>query len=341
MDEFINNNTFEVLETMKTVTVFTPTYNRKHTICRTYESLLRQTNHDFNWLVIDDGSSDGTREWIESLGEKVCLSGDAFDWMGRQLPLTDASHFVIMAQGMQIEYVYKPNGGLYSGYNVAYSVITTELCVCVDSDDYMPNDAIEKIVTVWNGRDKTQDYCGLIGLDFNVVGGKPIGGYFPKGIKELYFHEMRLKKIHRGDTKQVMLTTLMKEVAPMVGFEGEKNFNPVYMLMQVCDNHPLLVINDNLCWVEYQIGLDSMSQCIYRQYVDSPRSFAKLRLLEMRLKHNTQRDRFRSCVHYVSSCLITRDSAWLKKSERKVLTLMAIPLGLLWYWFILYKNRNK
>ncbi|MDE6722006.1 MAG: glycosyltransferase family 2 protein [Bacteroidaceae bacterium] len=325
---------------MKAITVFTPTYNRKHTICRTYESLLRQTCRDFDWLVIDDGSCDGTREWIEGLGEKVCQFGKTFDWMGRPLPRVDDNHFVVMSQGVRIEYVYKVNGGLYTGYNVAYSVIATELCVCVDSDDYMPDDAVSNIVTAWNKRDKAQGYCGLIGLDFNVVDKHPIGGYFPKKVKELYFHEMRLKKIHSGDTKPVMLTALMKEVAPMVGFEGEKNFNPVYMLMQVCDNHPLLVVNNNLCWVEYQVGIDSMSQGIYRQYVNSPRSFAQMRLQEMRLKRNTLRDRFRSCIHYVSSCLIARDSAWLRKSERKVLTLVAAPLGLLWYYFIMYKNRK-
>ena len=56
---------------MKTLTVFTPTYNRKHTLPRTYESLCRQTCSDFEWLVIDDGSSDGTREWIEGLGDKI------------------------------------------------------------------------------------------------------------------------------------------------------------------------------------------------------------------------------------------------------------------------------
>lgn len=50
---------------MKTLTIFTPAYNRAHTIGRTYESLLRQTSKDFEWLVIDDGSTDNTQELVE------------------------------------------------------------------------------------------------------------------------------------------------------------------------------------------------------------------------------------------------------------------------------------
>lgn len=69
---------------MKLLTIFTPTYNRKHTIGRTYDSLLRQTSKDFNWLIIDDGSIDGTKEWVESLGHGVWMDGPVYDWMGRK-----------------------------------------------------------------------------------------------------------------------------------------------------------------------------------------------------------------------------------------------------------------
>ena len=237
-------------------------------------------------------------------------------------------------------YIYKENGGLYTGYNTAYASIDTELCVCIDSDDYMPDDAVEKILKCWSERLEDKEYCGLVGLDYNVVNRMPIGGFFPAGLHELFYHDMRLKNLHSGDTKLVMRTALMKNVAPMEGFMGEKNFNPVYMLMQVCDKYPLIVLNENLCWVEYQLGLDSMSQGIYRQYVNSPRSFAKMRLLEMSLVHNSAKDRFRSCVHYVSSCLICKDKEWLRKSPLKTMTLLAAPLGFIWYCFILYKNRN-
>ena len=329
-----------------TLTVFTPTYNRKHTITRTYESLCRQTSYDFEWLIIDDGSNDGTQEWVESLGEKISTEGVCFDWMGRPLSSSDSNHFVILShdtisgQPLRIEYIHKPNGGLYTGYNAAYATIQTELCVCIDSDDFMPDDAVEKIIKLWHDKG-TDEYCGIEGLDFDIHTNQPIGGYFPQSLESVYLHELYLKKIHTGDTKQVMRTQLMKEVIPMEGFWGEKNFNPIYLLLQVCDKYPLLILNDNICTVEYQIGADSMSQGIFRQYLNSPKSFAKMRLLEMTLQRNTLKDKFRSAIHYVSSCIIARDGQWLNQSTNKALTLLACPMGIILYFYIKYKANQK
>lgn len=307
---------------MVSLTVFTPAYNRAHTIWRTYESLCRQLSKEFEWLVIDDGSTDGTRELVSS-------------WIsGQPEPTEDFEGFC--DAGFKIRYIWKENGGLHTGYNTAYANIDTELCVCIDSDDWMPDDAVEKIIHCWNERGGNQS-AGIMGLDFDTDG-NPLGGFFPEGLTETYFLDMYIKNIHRADTKEVMRTDLMKKVAPQVGFDGEKNFNPVYMLLQVCDDYPLLVLNENLCIVEYQQD-DSMSRGIYRQYVNSPRSFAKLRLLEMQLKRNTFKNRFRSAIHYVSSCIIAKDKQWLKNTSNKILVLAAAPIGLALSVFIKYKAR--
>ena len=241
--------------------------------------------------------------------------------------------------GMKIYYVYKENGGLYTGYNVAYATIKTELCVCIDSDDFMPVDAVEKIVSFWKEQG-TDDYAGILGLDFNIATKEIIGGTFPSGLHEVYFYDLTLKKLHAGDTKPVMRTSLMRQVAPQIGFPGEKNFNPVYMMLQVCDNYPVLLMNEVLCNVEYQLGADSMSQGIWRQYVNSARSFAKLRLLEMGLKRNNFRNKMRVCVHYISSCLLSRDKKWLSNSPLKIMTLLLFPMGFMLYLMVLWKNRS-
>ena len=267
---------------MKTLTVFTPTYNRSHTLGRVYNSLCVQKNDDFEWLVVDDGSTDGTKELVRK-------------WI---------------ADGViPIKYIYKENGGLYTGYNTAYANIETELNVCIDSDDTMPPDAVEKIVSVWKQKGSDR-YAGITGLDCDMDSLEPIGGRFPEGMTECFFPELYARNIHRGDSKQVMRTVLMKEVAPQVGFPGEKNFNPVYMLLQVTDKYPVLIVNECFCLVQYQKG-DSMSGNIWHQYLDSPRSFAKLRRLEMGLRHTTVLNRCRCAIHFVLESLVAVARRWL------------------------------
>ena len=293
------------------LTIFTPTYNRAHTIGRTYQSLCRQSSKEFDWLIVDDGSTDHTAAIVE-------------EWLSENK--------------ITIRYVYKENGGLYTGYNIAYSLIESELCVCVDSDDYMPDDAVEKILKCWTERGGEQ-YTGLIGLDFHLDG-TPIGGPFPVGLEEVWFMDLYIRKLHLGDVKPVLRTSLMKTVAPMVGFEGEKNFNPVYMMMQVCDRYPVLILNENLCFVDYQTGTDSMSAGIWKQYMNRPRSFQKQRILEMQLKHNSWGNRIRVAIHYVACGMIARDRSWLRKSPMKWLTLLVSPMGVALYLLILYKSRS-
>lgn len=292
-----------------TLTVFTPTYNRAHLLRRLYESLVTQTSMDFEWLVIDDGSTDFTRQLVEGF---------------------------IREERIPVRYITKENGGLHTGYNVAYANIDTELCVCIDSDDFMPEEAVETIIRVWREKG-SRDHAGLVGLDLSLETMQPIGGPFPEGLEEVYFPDMRIRNIHPKDTKPVTRTDLMKKVAPQIGFESEKNFNPTYMLLQVSDKMPMILTNEPFCIVEYQGAGDSMSASIFKQYLDSPRSFAKLRRLEMTLDRATPLSIMRSAIHYVSSCIISGDRDWLRNAPRKIPVLMAAPAGWLLTKYIRYK----
>ena len=292
------------------LTVFAPTYNRAHLIGRVYESLCQQTCQDFEWLVIDDGSTDNTREVIAQY---------------------------IAEQRIAIRYIWKENGGLYTGYNTAYANITSPLNVCIDSDDFMPENAVELILQTWNERGGEQ-YAGIIGLDFYADKKQPIGGYFPKELEEVFLYDLKIRYIHPEDVKQVMRTDLMQKVAPLIGFSGEKDFNPYYMLLQVGNNRPMLVLNQNLCFVDYQPT--GMASNIYKQYIRSPRSFMKMRILEMKMKRNNLRNLLRVNIHYVASCLIVQHRNWLLDSPKKLLTILMTPWGFLLYLLILWKNRN-
>lgn len=290
------------------ITVFTPTYNRAHTLSRTYESLESQTCKEFEWIIVDDGSTDNTEECVK-------------DW--------------IKNASFKIKYIKKENGGLFTGYNTALEHIQTELNVCIDSDDFMPVDAIENIISLW-ANVKTPELAGLIGLDF-TLSERPIGGYF-NSEGEYYFLDQKYKLRHAGDTKIVCRTDLMREFAPMQSF-GEKNFNPVWYYLKVGENHKFFVTNTNFCFVDYQS--DGMTASIYSQYANSPKSFAELRRVYMASRHIPMRRKLIDAAHYVSSSMLSKDIRFLRKTPNRLLTLTAIPIGIIIYLIIKSKTRTR
>lgn len=280
------------------ITVFTPTYNRAYCLDRCYESLRRQTSKDFLWLIIDDGSTDGTQELVQK--------------------------WIDCTKEFEIRYVYKENGGLHTGYNAAIERLDTELAICVDSDDYLVDDAIECIETFWHSND---DGCvaGIAALDAKSDG-TIIGDPFPQQ-RCINLIDLLIGKysIAQGDRKLVLRSDLYKSVAPQMTFPGEKNFNPHYMHLQISRDHDFLVLNKVLCIVEYQPG--GMTNSMYNQYYSSPRSFAQTRRLYLSFENAGLKFRFRQCVHYVSSSILAGDRRFLRSSPAKLLTVLAIPFG--------------
>lgn len=292
----------------KEITVFTPSYNRGNLLHRCYESLLRQTNQKFKWLIIDDGSTDNTKIVVDK-------------W--------------IKENKIEIRYIYKENGGLHTGYNTAIENIDTELAVCIDSDDWMPDNAIEIILTIWGER-KSDDIAGLIGLDYTAEG-KLIGDILPN-LEKINPIELLASKSNRGDKKYVVKTSLYKQVAPMPVFDGERNFNPHYMILKLSEKYKFLTVNKPFCIVDYQEN--GMSANIFKQYLDSPRSFAELRRVIMGLKHVPFKYLCKTTIHYVSSSILANSKGYIRKSPRKLLTVLLWPIG----WFLskyIRKNANK
>lgn len=311
------------MEPLKTITVFTPTYNRAHTLPRTYESLTRQTCKDFVWLIIDDGSEDNTRSvvelWIDASSKQVVEGG--FEGYS-----ADASW-------LHIRYCYKENGGLHTGYNKAIELMDTELCVCIDSDDFMPDDAVDTILCFWD-KHRSPDIAGFFGLDC-FCDGTPIGGEIIEVSEPIHYSELKYGIKHHGDIKMVIRVDLFKAVAPMPSFPGEKNFNPIYMILLIDQKLPFLTINKNLCYVDYQEG--GMSSNIFYQYINSPKSFCKLRLVEMRQPKLPYRRFLMENLHYVSDKFLAGEPfSMLNEGASKIWVILLYIPGLILSRYIHY-----
>ncbi|KMY51892.1 glycosyltransferase family 2 protein [Peribacillus loiseleuriae] len=290
-----------------TLTVFTPAFNRAYTLHLCYESLKRQTWTDFMWLIIDDGSEDHTKELVEG-------------WISEgQIP---------------IRYHYQENQGMHGAHNTAYGLIDTELNVCIDSDDYMADDAVEKIVSFWkkNGSDK---YAGIAGLDASPDGGI-IGTIMPNNLKEATLSNLYGKYGVKGDKKLVYRSELTRKTPPYPIFPGEKYCPLSYKYILIDQKCPLLIMNEILCHVEYLADGSSMN--IIKQYKRNPNGFSFFRKVAM--KHAPSlKEKFRESMHYVSSNLMIKNYKFLFESPCKIITFVAVPFGIILYLYI--QNTGK
>jgi glycosyltransferase involved in cell wall biosynthesis len=280
---------------MAFLTVFTPSYNRSHTLPRTYESLLAQSCKDFVWLIVDDGSADNTAELVRSWREKD--------------------------NGFEIRYIYKENGGMHTAHNTAYENIDTELNTCIDSDDCMAPGAVEKILRKWESV-RDCGYAGIIALDSDMEG-TIIGQGFPEDLTETTLMDYYAAG-GSGDKKLVYRTDVIKQYPPYPVFEGEKYVCISSLYTLIDQDYLLAVLPEVICNVDYQP--DGHSTGMFREYMRSPRGFAYLRKMCMPLR-SSRKEMFRDCIHYVSSSIIGRNRKFLRESPAKLLTVLALPFG--------------
>ncbi|MPQ42296.1 glycosyltransferase family 2 protein [Clostridium tarantellae] len=292
---------------MKTLTIFTPTYNRAYTLHKCYESLKKQSCKDFIWLIIDDGSSDNTKElvqiWIED-------------------------------NEIEIKYFYQKNQGMHGAHNTAYELIQTELNTCIDSDDYMPDDAVEKILSFWKNT-KSSNIAGIVALDA-YKNGNIIGDNFPENLKRTTLFDIYQKHKLTGDKKLIYRTELTKKY-PYPNFEGEKYVSLGYKYAKIDLEYELATMNEVVCIVEYME--DGSSKNMLKQYRKNPKGFAFIRVDNLKNPKASFKFKFKECIHYVSSSLIAKNKNFLSETPCKLLTVLAMPMGILLYLYIM-KNTS-
>ncbi|MEN1970013.1 glycosyltransferase family 2 protein [Lentibacillus sp. N15] len=292
---------------MKKLTIFTPTYNRAYCLGVCYASLKRQTCQDFIWLIIDDGSTDHTRELVA-------------EW--------------IKEASIDIQYYWQPNQGMHGAHNTAYERITTELNVCIDSDDYMPDDAVEKILSFWENHG-SEDVSGIIGLDVGTDN-QVIGTRLPDERRSSTLFALYNQHGVKGDKKLVYRTELTRNY-PYPIFGNEKYVGLAYKYYMLDKDYELLLMNDILCCVEYL--LDGSSTNMLSQYRKNPRGFAFYRKALMKLPFAGSFFKFRQAIHYVSSSLLMKNGAFLRETPSKMHTIPAIPFG--WALSVYIKRKTR
>lgn len=208
------------------VTIFTPVYNRANLMEKLKNSLINQTVKDFEWLIIDDGSSDNINEVVKEFQSQV--------------------------KEFNIVFISKKNGGKHTCINIATEIAKGELFFIVDSDDYLSNDAIEKVIDMYASIEDKSKFCGVAGLRVHK-NGKLIGTTFDGNYIDGTSLERAKYKI-TGDKSEVFFTDILKRYK-FPEFAGEKFITEnVVWLKMASDGYLIRWFNEPIYICEYMEG---------------------------------------------------------------------------------------
>lgn len=204
------------------LTIFTPVYNRADLIDRLYESLRRQTNHNFIWLIVDDGSTDNLQQKIERLNKE---------------------------SDFEIRYYYQKNQGKHAAHNMGVEKCDTELFFCVDSDDYLTEDAVEKILMVHKmnfSRRVLGYFFRKVDTEGNVSGGRFSIRNNVVGLREIYYRYGFV-----GELAIVLKTDLIKGFS-FPTYANEKFVSEKVLYNQLSSIAPMVYVDEAIYVFEYQ-----------------------------------------------------------------------------------------
>lgn len=212
------------MEYLYKVTVLTPAYNRRDRLQKLYESLCKQTVGEFQWLIIDDGSTDGTEELIRGFKRHQ----------------------------FRMDYYKKENGGKHTALNYAHTYIEGELTVIVDSDDFLLPDAVETIMNDWKKYCMDESISG-----FSYLKSRNNGGYLSqKSPSDFYIDDdihYRVNQGIQGDRCEVVRTELLKKY-PFPVFMYEKFMSEGWLWTHIAYDYKTVYRNKIIYMCEYLEG---------------------------------------------------------------------------------------
>lgn len=276
------------------ITVFTPTYNRCNLLNRLYQSLVSQNNKNFEWLIVDDGSCDDTKQTVD-------------EW--------------IKDNKITIRYIYQINSGKYVAFNNGVQNANGNLFFCVDSDDYLPFGAIETIYDVWSNT-QLEDVSGIIALK-SYTDGKIIGNKICNSIKAASAFELTYKYNCGGERSLVYRTDILKNnLFPVI--DGEKFVTECVVYDRIDQNYKLLILNEVLTVCEYQA--DGLTSNIFKTMLSNPTGYKIFynQRIDMAL---TFKQRLGFIIRYNAFCFMSKDDKYNYTGKHRVVVKLTKPLG--------------
>lgn len=272
------------------ITIFTSTYNRAYLLPKLYESLKRQTYRDFEWLIVDDGSTDDTQQVV-----KPWIKESPFD----------------------IRYVYQMNGGKHRAINNGVQLAKGEWFYIVDSDDYLPDNSLE-IANKWIISIINDDsFAGVCGVKRDITGKIKSGFDFVYlDISPLYGSE-----ISRTDKAEIFRTSILRKF-PFPDFTGEKFCAEGLIWSRIGLQYNLRYFNEVIyCYKYLDDGLSKQSLKNRRQ---SP-TYASLVYKEQMRYKPLLKDNFRAAINYWRFIWFTKKLR--KLTEIPVYAFIFLPIG--------------
>ncbi len=291
---------------METITVFTPTYNRAYILEQCFKSLQAQTCKDFVWQIIDDGSTDDTREKVENF---------------------------IKQADFRIQYFYKDNGGKVSAINLSTELTTTPLWVCLDSDDYLTEDAIKIIIERYPQIEHCEEICGFFSLrcgpDLSPMQGKHI----PEKYTFVTQFDVRNKLKIEPEYVQIYKTSVVSQYKYPL-FDGERYMNLSYVQDQIDVKYKFRVIQNPLMVCEYLP--DGITNNYRKLIKKNPKGYIEFRRQQMVLAKDIK-SKLKASITYDTGNIIAKNKKWIHNSPNKMLSIICYPFAVIDY-LLRYKN---
>ena len=250
------------------VTVFTPTYNRASTLPTLYDSLCKQTNLSFEWLIVDDGSVDETEAIIQILTSKE--------------------------NPFPIRYYKQKNGGKHTAINKGVSLAQGLLFFIVDSDDMLTPNAIEKLIQWEATISGKKGFAGISGNKGDLLGNLLGSTFFGHTLDATNLE--RQEKNILGDKAEAYYTEILKLFPfPVVDGETFMTENVIWDRIAAA-GYKIRWFNDVIYLVEQRSdGLIAQGN---NRYANSPRGYALFVLQSLRLTNANWRDKLYAGFYY-------------------------------------------